>query len=335
MRLINTTTFELLSGEPSSFKSEGYAILSHRWIGLEISFERLPQFVGELQKNRDRPIQPIQLEKIRGTAQIARSQGLQWLWIDNVCINKASAVEEAESINSMFRWYSDARVCITYLGDVRANYEAIGPEKFFNEETKKASVWFTRGWTLQELLAPANMHFYDMNWEFIGTKKDLAPALEEITGISAKYLTGEEDFRSACIAAKMSWMAGRETARVEDIAYSMLGIFDITMSPQYGEGRRAFMRLQYTLLSSSTDESLFAWKMPSEGPGPVSTKFNVKAKVSLQPDEWGLLAASPEFFRDCSKITTEHKKSYVRPFGGFGITAQGYGLEASFHQMRR
>lgn len=319
MRLINTSTFEFLSAEPSAFKAEGYAILSHRWIGLEITFDRLPGYAAELRKNRDRPLQPIQLDKIRGACQIARSQGLQWMWIDNCCINKANAVEEAESINSMFRWYSDAQVCITYLGDVRATHGPLGVETFRSAETGRPSVWFTRGWTLQELLAPENMQFYDMNWEFLGTKQNLAPALEEITGINTKYLTGEADFRQASIAAKMSWMAGRETARVEDIAYSLLGLLDIMMTPQYGEGMRAFMRLQHTLLSSSTDESLFAWRMPSEKPNIPASKFN----LNLQEGEWGLLAPSPEWFAGCGNVTIHGARPIMRPFGGFGLTQQG------------
>lgn len=319
MRLVNTSTFELLSAEPSAFKSEGYAILSHRWVGLEITYDRLPQYVAELHKNRERPVQPMQLEKIRGACQIARGQGLQWMWIDNCCINKANAVEESESINSMFRWYSDAQVCITYLSDVRVSNSPLSAETFRSAETGKPSVWFTRGWTLQELLAPQNMQFYDMNWQLMGTKQELAPAIEEITGISVKYLTAEEDFREASIAAKMSWMAGRETARVEDIAYSLLGLLDITMTPQYGEGMRAFMRLQQTLLASSMDESLFAWRMPSSGPSTVPPKLGPE----FRKGEWGLLADSPEWFRGCGNVTTRGGKHLIRPYGGWGITSQG------------
>lgn len=324
MRLINTSTFEFLAGEPAAFKSEGYAILSHRWVGLEITFDRLPGYVAELRKNRDRPVQPVQLDKIRGACQIARSQGMQWMWIDNCCINKTNAVEEAESINSMFRWYCDAKVCITYLGDVRSDHSAQGTDVFRSVETGRPSEWFTRGWTLQELLAPANMQFYDMNWEFIGMKKNLAPALHQITGISTQYLTGEENFQTASIAAKMSWLAGRQTARPEDIAYSMLGLLDVNMTPQYGEGaKRAFMRLQHTVMLSSPDESLYAWKMPAEGPGSGPYKLRLNAQVTLEDGEWGLLAPSPDWFKGCGRITATGAKGIVRPFGGFESKQQG------------
>ncbi|ROW14930.1 hypothetical protein VPNG_03344 [Cytospora leucostoma] len=327
MRLLDTSTFELRSGEQPSFKEKGYAILSHRWVGLEVTFEQLSGHTAEL-RTGTRPLSTPQLDKIRGACETAREQGIRWMWIDTCCISKASTVEETESINSMFRWYRDARVCITYLSDVRKEEEpAGGADTFRSAETGGPSVWFSRGWTLQELLAPRDMQFYDTEWNYLGTRAELAGEIAGVTGIEARYLTGARSSQKACIAVKMSWMAGRETAREEDVAYSMLGIFNITMGLQYSEGgARAFARLQEALLAKTMDESLFAWRMP----GPRSRRlymYNLNLPGFIvkdwAPDDWGLLAPSPEWFRGCGSLTIEGGQHAERPGGGFLRIQQG------------
>ncbi|KAI1406034.1 heterokaryon incompatibility protein-domain-containing protein [Hypoxylon fuscum] len=317
MRLLDTETFELRSGDQSVFKDEGYAILSHRWVGQEITFDQLANHAAELRAGQP-PMTP-QLAKIRGACETARRQGLKWMWIDTCCINKTSAVEETESINSMFKWYRDAKICITYLCDVRRSTNDLSVSRIFESiDSGGYSIWFTRGWTLQEMLAPPEMQFYDMNWKCIGTKAELAEVLQRVTGIDAAYLTGEKYFGSACIATKMSWMAARRTEREEDITYSMLGIFNIILTPRYGEGgMRAFMRLQQALLSTSTDESLFAWRMPEAGAGDTIAGWAA--------DEWGLMAASPKWFEGSRRLTTDGKR-VTRHLGGFSMTQQGLQL---------
>ncbi|RKK39340.1 hypothetical protein BFJ69_g18544, partial [Fusarium oxysporum] len=233
-----------------------------------------------------------QLDKILGACITARKQGLQWMWIDNCCINKSDSSELSESINSMFKWYSDAVVCLTYLSDVRkSSGTTVGSQVFRSFETGEMSLWFSRGWTLQELLAPGKLLFYDTDWNYLGSKRELAESIEDVTGIAAHYLTSEKDFRTACIAAKMSWAAHRETTREEDMAYSLFGIFNLHLPVQYGEGKGAFLRLQDALIAKN-DESLFAWKMPLEGPG-VAYQIIPDSMVDLGPNEWGLLAPSP------------------------------------------
>ncbi|KAH7309765.1 hypothetical protein B0I35DRAFT_440585 [Stachybotrys elegans] len=243
------------------------------------------------------------------------------MWIDTCCIDKSSSREEQESINAMFRWYCDADMCVTYIHDIRKN-DALKGEctYFYNSQTQKRSEWFDRGWTLQELLAPKNMQIYDADWEMMGTKTELAGPLAEITSIKAEYLTGVEDFRRACIAAKMSWMAGRHTTREEDMAYSMLGLFNVTMNLQYGEGNGAFLRLQ-ELLIAKNDESLFVWKMPPEGPGDA---FRVQSvcPFDLGPEEWGMLAPSAKCFAGRGKVNIDGKV-VLRHRGGFTKTPQG------------
>lgn len=247
----------------------------------------------------------------------------------------------------MFKWYRDARVCITYLSDVDSGFSSglpgyqvtdpgqeestkvtappDGPKAtniFQSTNGDMPSQWFSRGWTLQELLAPRDMYFYDVNWEYLGTKTLLAQEIERITGIDAEYLTGAKNFRKACIATRMSWMAGRTTTRVEDTTYSMLGLFDVTMTVQYGEGQRAFMRLQQELLSAALDESIFAWRMPEPSAG-EKQDIERDTGTTWESNEWGLLAPSPDWFRNCGNVRIEGGLPVGRPARSFQMDRQG------------
>ncbi|KAJ8108383.1 hypothetical protein OPT61_g8209 [Boeremia exigua] len=358
MRLLDTITFELRTDRPEVFAKEGYAILSHRWRGAEVTFAEIGKHAANLKDMGQRRMASPQLEKIRGACQIAREQGFKWLWIDNVCINKFSATEETESINSMFRWYRDARICITYLSDVRLDAlsdrpggddiqkdqglvmesppSAVGSTRtdvFQSLAKDRPSEWFSRGWTLQELLAPKHMYFYDMDWNYIGAKSSLARNIQEITGIDADYITGVQDFRDACVAAKFSWMTGRTTEREEDMAYSMLGFFNITMAPIYGEGQRAFLRLQKELLSTTqtTDESMFAWRMPDPG-ARGAYSLEESTETTWNSDEWGLLAPSPTWFHGCGNVTIKGGAVIERPL--YAFKADRYGVMAPLMYLK-
>ncbi|KAI8948018.1 heterokaryon incompatibility protein-domain-containing protein [Xylaria longipes] len=146
MRLLDTTSFELRNSDQSSFRQEGYAILSHRWVGLEIAFDELKNYTAEL-RTGTRPLSSPQAGKIRGACETARIQGIKWMWIDTCCINKNSATEESESINSMFKWYREAKLCITYLADVKRDTGLpITRTKIFKRTyNNKPSEWFFRG----------------------------------------------------------------------------------------------------------------------------------------------------------------------------------------------
>ena len=177
----------------------------------------------------------------------------------------------------MYRWYRDSQVCYAYLTDCFLAFGKISDVDFCK------SRWFSRGWTLQELLAPGTVIFYDRDWCEIGTRSSLTPQISYVTGISSQYMA---DPQSASIAAKMSWASRRQTSRVEDMAYSLLGIFDLTMPLLYGEGHNAFKRLQYELIGArSDDESIFAWTHESPHPS-------------------GMLAQSPAAFADSGDIIT-------------------------------
>ncbi|KAI4121737.1 MAG: hypothetical protein LQ338_006193 [Usnochroma carphineum] len=320
-RLINTLTYALHKNVPSP----EYAILSHKWVEPEVTFQQLDSTEWRTINLKSQPMKKIRdaCEKARG-----RRPPIQWLWVDTCCIDKTNSVELASALNSMFEWYFGAAVCYGYLYDV----EWVASSRQISKSTDlkrpgKESAWFERGWTLQELLAPRYMEFYDADWNFMDTRKNLADLLRERTGIAEQYLTGASNFKVACVATKMSWMAGRTTTAVEDIAYSMLGLFNITMDIRYGEGAKAFMRLQRTLIESSIDESLFAWTTPTSG----LTCYQGLGKVpKFSPTHWGLLAPSPDCFSKSRDLVVLPDLHVARLAGGYRMTQQGVVFEMPF-----
>ena len=195
--------------------------------------------------------------KVREACFVARKYGHRLIWIDSCCIDKTSSTELSEAINSMFAWYGSATVCYAFLFDVKS-------PRFHNERLVKRSrigesKWFTRGWTLQELIAPRTVIFLSRDWQFLGTKSSLSDVIEAATGISREILVHQLRLDQVSVATRMSWASKRRTTRMEDEAYSLMGIFDINMPTLYGEGRRAFIRLQEEILKRIPDQSVFAW----------------------------------------------------------------------------
>ena len=317
MRLINTSTYIL--HDVQELGRPQYAILSHRWEGAEVTFRML-----DSAKWRASNLHNPQMKKIKDACAKARLRNppLEWLWVDTCCIDKTNSVELASSLNSMFEWYYKATVCYAYLYDVEWN--ARNKEISKSQDPKRLgqeSAWFERGWTLQELLAPRNMEFYDQKWDFMGTKDSLANILQCKTGIATKYLTGASNFKQASVATRMSWMAGRTTTEIEDIAYSMLGLLNINMEIHYGEGVKAFMRLQRILMESSIDESIFAWTIPDQGLTCYKEHFPQASQWA--PKDWGLLAPSPDCFAKYSDLFVLPDLYVPRLSGGYKWTQQG------------
>jgi len=220
-----------------------YAILSHRWGPEEVTLADLKN--GNYKKMAG-------YGKIQFCGEQAKRDGLQYFWVDTCCIDKSNSTELAEAINSMFRWYRDATKCYVYLRDVSRpqNYSADGSNEDW-ESTFRKSAWFRRGWTLQELIAPASVDFFCKEGELLGNKASLERQICEITGIPASALRGSplSDFS---VAERLSWAASRETFRQEDKAYSLLGIFDVNMSLIYSEGKhRAMQRLREEIEKAS------------------------------------------------------------------------------------
>jgi Heterokaryon incompatibility protein (HET) len=214
-----------------------YAILSHTWGEEEVTF-------GDLMDNTGRS--KAGYDKIRFCAQQAANDSLQYFWVDTCCIDKSNSSELQEAINSMFRWYQNAAKCYVYLSDVSIRKRKADDQ--FSDSTWepafRASRWFRRGWTLQELLAPDSVEFFSLGCERLGDKKTLEPQIHEITGIPTAAL-GNTSLSRFHVNDRLLWANNRQTTRVEDKAYSLLGIFDIQMPLLYGEGEeKAFRRLR-------------------------------------------------------------------------------------------
>ncbi|KAI8648415.1 HET domain-containing protein [Fusarium sp. Ph1] len=227
-----------------------YAILSHRWEDDEVSFQDLTQGTASQRKG---------YQKVDNFCLLAKREGFRYVWIDTCCIDKSSSAELSEAINSMYRWYQQADTCYAYLSD--CSYEGVsrpGSTQF------QESQWFTRGWTLQELIAPAEVVFLSAEWREFGTRRRLCVQVSNITKIDEGVLRNPEFLDSFCAAKKLSWAATRKTTKLEDQAYSLMGLFDVNMPLLYGEGNKAFLRLQTEILRTSNDQSLFAW---IENPG--------------------------------------------------------------------
>jgi hypothetical protein len=225
-----------------------YAILSHTWGDDEVLYQ---DFVGNTAKGR------AGFSKLMFCAEQARRNALDYFWVDTCCIDKSSSAELQEAINSMFQWYGNAARCFVYLSDVQASVRQGDISRAF-----RASRWFTRGWTLQELLAPAAVEFFTSDGIRIGGKMGLTQEIHEITGISVSALQGRH-LSEFSVEERFKWAQTRVTTRGEDSAYCLLGIFNIHMPLIYGEGASSAMkrlreeiirsgRVEGALLDSST-----------------------------------------------------------------------------------
>lgn len=309
MWLIDTRTLRLKLVQNSELH---YAILSHTWGDEEVNFKEMDSKApGRLRK--------AGWTKIVETCRIARDTfGLDYVWIDTCCIDKSSSAELSEAINSMFTWYKTATVCIVYLEDLK-----LVPDKRCQPGSTRfrgrlgACRWFTRGWTLQELIAPSEMVFCDGDWVQFGTKDELVSDLSEITGIEDDVLRNVDLLSAAHVGKKMSWAASRQTTRIEDQAYCLLGIFDVHMPLLYGEGEKAFLRLQEEIARSRNDLTLFAWLQdPGQAHG---SEFR------------GIFAASPAEFRHCRKLRVpeEHLQQDVE----FSLTNRGLRIDSNVYYI--
>ncbi|RYP91592.1 hypothetical protein DL770_002306 [Monosporascus sp. CRB-9-2] len=291
MRLLNCRTKKLEEFVGAAIPR--YAILSHAWEDDEVLF-------------RDIALDNVEYKAKKGWHKIERSceqalrDGLNYVWVDTICIDKSSSAELSEAINSMFKWYRSSAVCYAYLCDL--------PE--FDLERSR---WFTRGWTLQEMIAPGELWFYDRNWVVQGSKSTLLDKLQEITGVDTTALQGG-NLRFFSVARKMSWASKRQTTREEDIAYCLLGIFDISMPLLYGEGSKAFIRLQEEIIKEYDDESLFAWRSTALG------------------HSSGLLAPSPAAFSFSANIVPCLTRAPMLT-GPITVTSRGIRLEVPVEQF--
>ncbi|KAI8656942.1 hypothetical protein LRP88_12256 [Fusarium phalaenopsidis] len=298
MRLLNAhkCRLELFNGAETDIPP--YAILSHTWGDDEISFQDITQLSLDDLSYR------ASLYKVKEGCDQARRDGFDYIWIDTCCIDKTSSAELSEAINSMFKWYQQSALCYVYLSDFDSGFSYLPTAQQKNREIDLppddteffSSRWFTRGWTLQELIAPRSVDFFDQNWIRFGTRDgDLLDRVCQRTGVWPQLFS---EPRCACpggdpappvrdgncmechkldclpqildtfaVSVKMSWAASRVTTRKEDAAYCLLGLFSINMPMLYGEGDKAFLRLQEAIVRQSKDQSILLWKAgPSQIP---------------------------------------------------------------------
>lgn len=304
-RLINARTHKL---ESTDDRALPYAILSHTWRREEVgfqdwqsrSFERTWES-NDLDESLWIDGEPDEYKegytKVVGACKQAIIDGLEYVWADTCCIDKTNHVELSEAINSMYAWYGNAEVCYAFLADVSRQgtfFEKLSVEETTPEQASRrreefidqlrCSQWFTRGWTLQELLSPRKVLFFDNDWTALDDLQVLLRTVSEITSIPEEVLRHEKAVSDCTIAQRISWASSRKTKRVEDRAYSLLGLLDVQMVANYGEGRSAFRRLQERILMMSRDLSILAW----------SSAHASQAR--------GLLAESPLDFESCIDI---------------------------------
>ncbi|KAK8083534.1 HET-domain-containing protein [Apiospora saccharicola] len=310
MRLLNTSTLRL-----ETFTDERsappYVILSHTW-EKEITFGDIKNWAssGWLEKQG--------AQKVRQSAEQARLDNLQYIWIDTLCIDKSSSAELSEAINSMFKWYECSAVCYAYLFDITGE----------KGSSIRGCKWLSRGWTLQKLIAPARVRFYNMHWYYIGTRNSLAEDLQSITGIDYVLLHNFEDeddidprclldpmasrpetkiqdiLASISIASRMFWASGRQTTRSEEAAYCLMGLFSVNIPLLYGEGGKAFARLQEEIIKVTTDTSILVFadmcRSPTNVLAPEPKAFALRLPAVL---EWNI--DRPRMLFEKDRITLE------------------------------
>ncbi|KAK6069091.1 HET domain containing protein [Seiridium cupressi] len=285
MRLLNAESYRLEEFVGANIPP--YAILSHTWEDGEVLYE----VISDLETARTRD----GFWKIERCCAEALNDGWEWVWIDTCCIDKSSSAELSEAINSMFHWYKHAMVCYAYLSDIdsRQNLEARLEDMAAHlARSSPASPlpcrWFYRSWTLQELIAPRRVQFFGKEWAYLGSKNDLKPLLSKATGIDPSILSHALSLHEKPAGDKMRWAAYRQATRVEDLSYSLLGLFDVNMPLLYGEGRKAFYRLQEHILTATDGHTLLSFGLSPWAPD---------RPVPRLTDVPGLIAQSPKDFR--------------------------------------
>lgn len=244
MWLINTSTLEL---HEFSRSTPSYATFSYVTDENEASFEDLAQ------AQKDRCKDSIKI--IERACDQARIAGYEWLWNHAACVDKRSCAAQSEAINSLPRIYRDCEHSIVYLEDLYHDQfedEQIG-------ERLAACRWIKNIWAIPQIVFPREVYFYSSDWSQIGTKRSLLPHLSSIIGIDQPALEHWGCLEDYSIARRMSWASEMTAFRTEDLAYALLGLFDVGMPIIYGEGGKAFLKLQEEIIRDTDDFSLLAW----------------------------------------------------------------------------
>ncbi|RYN70166.1 hypothetical protein AA0117_g10718 [Alternaria alternata] len=287
MRLLYTASDGTLRWTKDIIRSEEippYAILSHTWGEQEVVFDDLKDIVDAQRKEGYR--------KIRFCAQQAKRDGLDYFWVDTCCIDKANNTELSRAINSMFRWYQNAKRCYVFLSDVANDTLEID-----SKSALKQSRWFKRGWTLQELLAPRSVEFFSEEGERLGDKESLQHLIHEVTGIPIEALSGS-DLSEFDVAKRFSWAANRQTTEEEDGAYCLFGIFGVHLPLIYGEGKdsalerlRSAAILKHKGRSRDQEEKLSKIRSWLSAPDPSTNYHKAHKQRQAKTGHWLLESA--------------------------------------------
>ncbi|KAM0329294.1 hypothetical protein ACHAQA_004599 [Verticillium albo-atrum] len=294
MWLLSTTDLTLhcfLGSVPS------YSILSHTWEDEEVTHQEMLNPTDEVRRKAG-------YRKISACAARSLDMGYKYTWVDTCCIDKSSSAELTEAINSMFSWYKDSRMCLVYLQDYQPTLSLpkmsdIGPCR-----------WFTRGWTLQEIIAPLHATFYSADWRVIGNKTDDVDTLSKLLAIDSIYLGYLCRYQLANASTKMSWAANRKTTKPEDMAYCLMGLFNVNMPLLYGEGDKAFMRLQEEIIKSSDDTSIFMWR-------DLDRSFAICGPLARSPRDF----SKTQLFDTESLVDTSSREPFEMTNKGLRFTA--------------
>lgn len=256
-----------------------YAILSHAWrVGETHYFEEIGT-----ERVRTQP----GYEKVEMCCELARQDGLDYVWIDICCANANTSAGQTETTTSAYTWFQQAQVCYTYLDDVDSSED---PRE--GHSTFRRSRWFKRTWTIQELLAPKHVFFFAKDWTMIGTKAGLSSIISGITGIHEDALKYPERIPCFSIATRMSWAKGRTSTREEDKVYALMGLFGVNLPILYGEGEtRTFLKLQNKIMKTTDDQSIFAWRSAS-----------ASASSESHASDSSLFADTSKCFADCGDV---------------------------------
>lgn len=298
MRLLNTETlaFHDVMGEDTP----PYSILSHTWDSQsqELTYQDMLD-----------PTETVKAKsgyaKLLSFVNMSRGMGFHYAWVDTCCIDKTSSAELTEAINSMYAWYRGSAICLIYLADVHDEEEDSRSTQGDAAWPKvKHSRWFSRGWTLQELVAPKKIMFFTRDWHCISISDD---TLSDITSIP-KHVLQSGVTEDISVAQKMCWASNRQTTRVEDMAYCLMGFFDVQMPLLYGEGNKAFIRLQEEIIRRSDDQTIFLWRDPD----PDSNGSAIR----------GMLARHPSEFSDCNDMI-RHETLPIDTLSPYSLTNIG------------
>lgn len=310
MRLLHARTREL-----KDFCAEDtpdYAILSHTWGDNEVTASDISD---GLYSGKE-----VYWRKINCACKQALEDHLEWLWVDTCCLRRDDAIELDTAIHSMFEWYRDASVCYVYLPDVPSRPEE--SDVGYGEDTEdpeapdssfRRSRWFSRGWTLLELLAPRELRYYSSSWGFLGSSKTLSTLTRQVAAMAQTPETLELLLESSSVSQVMSWASGRQTSTPEDLPYCLSGIFGARIPISYGEGAdQAFLKLQRWLIENRNDQSVLAWGYNG------SERSDDKDMAALS----SVLARTPADFSGCGSISPcKAWKEKEPPFVGF--TSEG------------